>query len=123
MTEKQTLYEASTIEAELYQHFTEEGYKTCFEHPEDNPAGVYLVIEKIGETSENHLFTATFAVQVYADTLANAAREAFRLMPAIKRLGNRKGIAATDVTNCYNWTDTETKEYRYQLLVDVVYYG
>lgn len=91
------------------------------ERPADPPEE-YYVVELTSSGERNHIQTAMIAVQsVSCLSLLRAAqmnREAVRAMRDI--------TAETDISRCqlnsaYNYTDTETKQYRYQAVFDFVY--
>lgn len=97
------------------------------EKPTNNPKE-YVVIEKTGTDNENHIYSAMFAVQSYAKSMYEASSLNEKVKEAM--IGNgfsSYGITAhTDISKCrlnsdYNFTDTTTKEYRYQAVFEVWY--
>lgn len=97
------------------------------EKPDDNTKN-YVLIEKTGSGRVNHINDATFAVQSYGLTLYEAA--ALSEEVKIAMIGNGRtewGITSEeDISRCelnseYNFTDTETKEYRYQAIYDIYF--
>lgn len=91
------------------------------EVPEDRPAR-YVVLEKTGSARINRVDHATFAVQSVAPTLYEAAA----LNEAVKAVMNRLPYLADCVfrsalNSDYNFSDTETKERRYQAVYDITY--
>lgn len=92
-----------------------------FQVPEDPPAE-YVVIQKTGSGIDNHIHSATFAIQSYAKTLFRAAaiNEVVKeLMDNIIELGE---IAASTLNSDYNFTDTRTKVPRYQAVYNIIHY-
>ena len=91
------------------------------ERPEEKPQGMYIIIDKTGSKLVNHLPTATIAVQSYAPTLYEAAQ----LNEAVKAilLGSvtEDNISAVRLQTDYNYTDTATKQPRYQAVFDFYY--
>lgn len=96
--------------------------------PTDQGITEFVLVEKTGSSRENFINRATFAIQSYSDTLYGATS----LNEAVKEamLGDGTttfGIAySCDVAKCslnsdYNYTDTTTKQYRYQAVFDLVY--
>lgn len=82
----------------------------------------FVLIEKIGGGEQDYINLATLAIQSYADSLANAA-----LLNEIVKGKMRDIIELNDISSCkldtdYNWTDTDTKRYRYQAVYNFVYY-
>ena len=86
------------------------------------PPQKYIIIEKLGSSEKNRVSSATFAVQSYGESLYEAAK----LNHAVKT-AMRDAVTLDDVISCklnsdYNYTDEETKRYRYQAVFDIVYY-
>lgn len=82
----------------------------------------FILLEKIGSSESNGISSATFAVQSYAKSLYEAAK----LNHAVKR-AMRDAVVLDDVISCklnsdYNYTDEETKRYRYQAVFDIRFY-
>lgn len=82
----------------------------------------YVVFEKTSSEKTNHLPTATFAFQSYADSLYNAAELNERVKTAVESLIELDEIRGLALNSDYNFTDTTTKEYRYQAVYDIRYY-
>lgn len=91
------------------------------EVPEERPE-TYVVLEKTGSQRLNRLDTATFAAQSIAPTLYEAAE----LNEAVKAVFDQLPYTAEAVFRAalnsdYNFTDTETKERRYQAVYEITY--
>lgn len=91
------------------------------EEPEER-CGEYVLIEKVGSSENDRIQSATVAVQSYAESLYKSAV----LNDTVKR-AMRDIIVLDSVSRCrlnsdYNFTDTETKRYRYQAVFDLTYY-
>ena len=97
----------------------------------EKPTGTieeYVVIEKTSSSRENYINTAMFAIQSYSDTMYNAALLNEEVKNAMIGDGvDELGItAATNISKCslnsdYNFTDQQTKSYRYQAVFDLVF--
>lgn len=93
------------------------------EVPEKPPAS-FMLVEKVGSSGSRYLPQAAMAVQSYAKTHAQTAA----LNCAVKRaMLSDDFLRLTDIVNCtctsdYNFTDTQTKRYRYQALFLIRYY-
>lgn len=91
------------------------------EEPEEKPIQ-YVLIEKTGSGKSNYIKRAMVAIQSYgaslyeAATLNEAVKEA---MDNIIRLGE---VSSCELNSDYNFTDPETKRYRYQAVFDLVHY-
>lgn len=82
----------------------------------------YVLIEKVGSSENDRIQSATVAVQSYAECLYKSAV----LNDTVKR-AMRDIIVLDSVSRCrlnsdYDFTDTETKRYRYQAVFDLTYY-
>ena len=91
------------------------------EAPEHKP-GTYVLIEKTGSRRRNRIDTATVAIQSIAPTLYGAAflnesvKGALALLPDEER-----DVFRAEPDSDYNFTDTETKERRYQAVYHITY--
>ena len=84
--------------------------------------GGYVVFEKTSGGKSNHLPSATFAFQSYGESLYQAAELNERVKYAVESLIELDEIRGLDLNSDYNFTDTATKEYRYQAVYDIRYY-
>lgn len=92
------------------------------EIPKDYPSNFY-VIEKTGGAQVNHIKSATVAIKSYADSLYDAMSMNEELKEVM--LGTIPGypeIASVRLNSDYNFTDTTTKQYRYQAVFDIKHY-
>ena len=89
--------------------------------PADPPEN-YVVIERTGGSETEHIRSATIAVQSYGPRKTAAAElheQVLRLLPDI---ADGIKVSACDLNAEYDYTDTQTKRYRYQAVFDLVYY-
>lgn len=84
--------------------------------------GKYIIFEKTGSSKANQLVSATFAFQSYADSMYEAAQLNKDLISYVESLIKLPSIAKVKLSSDYNFTDTETKKYRYQAVFDINYY-
>ena len=84
--------------------------------------GIYVVFEKISSSKSNHLPSATFAFQSYANSLYKAAELNERVKQAVENMIELDKIRSIKLNSDYNFTDKTTKEYRYQAVFDIKYY-
>lgn len=82
----------------------------------------YVLFEKIGSSKSNHLLSSTFAFQSYAPSMYEAAKLNEELKEVVERLIELNEISDVSLNSDYNFTDTETKEYRYQAVFDINHY-
>ena len=91
------------------------------EEPEEIPQK-YVILEKVGGGKSNGLKTATMAIQSYGSSLADAAMLNEELKEAMEDIDDQNPISRAELNSDYNFTDTETKRYRYQAVYDFIYY-
>lgn len=84
--------------------------------------GSYVVFEKTSSSKNHHLPSATIAFQSYADTLYNAVVLNEKVKTVVENLIELDEIRGLTLNSDYNFTDTTTKEYRYQAVYDIRYY-
>ena len=82
----------------------------------------YVIIEKTGGGYSDGIKSATIAIQSYAKSLADACllNEAVKI--ALEDIDTQDPITKAELNSDYNFTDTETKRYRYQAVYDFLYY-
>ena len=92
------------------------------ERPID-PPDEYYIVERTSSSEINHIQSSMVAVQSISGTsLLRAAEmsEAVRkVMPLIVRY--YEDVCSCKLNSMYNFTDTSTKQYRYQAVYDVCY--
>ena len=88
---------------------------------EENLPAKYVIIEKTGSREEDNIYSATFAVQSYADSLYEAAALNELIIGFMEALPDERDIFACELNSDYNFTDTTFRKYRYQAVFDIVY--
>lgn len=91
------------------------------EKPTDKPKR-YVVLDKIGSSKENHLLSSAIAFQSYAESKYEAARLNEEVKEVVENMIELDEIAGVTLNSDYNFTDTTTKEYRYQAVFDINHY-
>lgn len=92
-----------------------------FEHQE-NLSKRYVLLEKTGSSRENFLNSSTIAIQSYAESMFEAAKLNEEIKNLMYNLINVAEVSKVSLNSDYNYTDTETKEYRYQAVFDIYHY-
>jgi len=92
-----------------------------FEHQKNLPKR-YIILEKIGGSKENFLNSSTIAIQSYAESLYEAAKLNEKVKQLMNDLIKVEEISKVKLNSDYNFTDTETRKYRYQAVFDINYY-
>lgn len=91
------------------------------ESPDPKPER-YVLIEKTGSGRDNWLTSSTIAVQSYAPSLYEAALLNDAVKTAMDDLVALNEIGKSKLNSDYNYTDTATKQYRYQAVYDINHY-
>ena len=88
----------------------------------ENPPERFVLLEKTGSGVENHIYSATIAVQSWAETLFDAAALNEQVKEAMDGIARLPEVCRCQLNSDYNFTDTATKRYRYQAVFDLVHY-
>lgn len=91
------------------------------EIPENAPKK-FVLIEKTGSSMDEFIYRSTFAIQSYDKSMFLACSLNETIKEKMLNI-----IQLDEITNCrlnsdYNYTDTVTKQYRYQAVFDLVHY-
>lgn len=97
------------------------GLPAYWEKPEEMPEE-FLIVEKTGGSKTEHISTATIAVQSYAGSMYRAAELNEAVKHAMEHLIELDGVTRVELNSDYNFTDTTTKQYRYQAVFDITHY-
>lgn len=82
----------------------------------------FVLIERIAGGKSEQIHTASLALQSYSrKSLYEAASLDEQVRDAMDDFDSLENIGAVRLSSNYNFTDTETKFYRYQAVYDVVY--
>ena len=89
----------------------------------EKPKGAkeYVLIDRTGGSEKNKIKSATLAIQSYSETLHAAMLLNERVKAAMEKMVSLDDISKVELNTDYNFTDPETKEYRYQAIYDLVY--
>lgn len=91
------------------------------EVPETQPA-MYILIEKTGSSTENRITTSTIAIRSVAPSLLEAAALNEGVKEVMDRSLELDDIAACKLNSDYNFTDSTSKQYRYQAVFQITHY-
>lgn len=86
-----------------------------------NPTPPFVVIEKVGSSFENRVDTATLAFQSYGASMEEAAKLNEKVKAVVESMTELGSISKCYLNSDYNFTDTSTKQYRYQALYVITY--
>lgn len=102
-------------------------YPVYMERPTDLP-DQYYIVEKTGSRMENHIKSATIVVQSIAQsmlsaiTMNEAAINAMLYDDPAPGLLSLPKVTSVKLNADYNFTNTASKQYRYQAVFDVTHY-
>lgn len=91
------------------------------EEPINKPAS-YVLIERTGSSESDLIETTTLAFQSYGASLYDAAVLNMAVKARIKQAVELPSVSAVYINSDYNFTDTETKRYRYQCVAVVTHF-
>ena len=97
------------------------GIKAYMERPANKPSS-YVLIEKTGGGEDNHIKHSTLAIQSIGKTLYDAASLNESIKDFMRGAISLNEVAKVEINSDYNYTDTSTKEYRYQAVFDLTHY-
>ncbi len=82
----------------------------------------FVVIEKTGSGKENHLCTATIAIQSYAPTLYDAACLNEFVKELMENITELDDVTKSQLNSDYVFNKVSTKQPRYQAVFDLTHY-
>ena len=90
------------------------------ERPQDPPES-YVIIERVGGYESNFVSQATIAIKSIAPTLFRAASLDHDVVTAMRDFTEVTNVSSCSLNADTNFTDTATKEYRYQSTYIITY--
>ena len=91
-------------------------------NPADDPAK-FLIVQKTGSSLRNHLWTANIAIQSYAGSIMEASYLDQKAINAMLGMISEPEICRVELNSDYEYTDTDTKQPRYQAVFVVTHYS
>lgn len=91
------------------------------EEPINKPSS-YVLIERTGSSESDLIESTTLALQSYGASLYDAAALNMAVKARIKQAVELPSVSAVYINSDYNFTDTETKRYRYQCVAVVTHF-
>ena len=106
----------------LLDYLTEnlEGIYVGMEAPEQLTD--YVLIDQTGSAKTNHITTTTVAIQSYGASLYEAMLLNERVKDVMDGFLALNEVARVQLDTDYNFTDTETKQYRWQAVYQITHY-
>lgn len=82
----------------------------------------YVIIDQTGSSFSNRIKTTTFAIQSYGATLYDAMVLNDSVHEAMDRFTEHPSVAGVHLETDYNFTNTVTKQYRWQAVYQITHY-
>ena len=82
----------------------------------------YVLIDQTGSSRTNHITTTTLALQSYGSTLYNAMLLNNDVAEAMEEFAELGEVTHVELQTDYNFTDTTTKQYRWQAVYQITHY-
>lgn len=90
------------------------------EAPEDITG--YVLLDQTGSSNSNHITTTTFAIQSYGASLYEAILLNEKVKAAMVGFAEEPEISSVRLETDYNFTNTATKQYRWQAVYQITHY-
>ena len=82
----------------------------------------FILLDQTGTSTTNHITTTTIAIQSYGATLWNAMQLNEKVKDAMQQFVWQDNVARVELETDYNFTNTETKQYRWQAVFQITHY-
>lgn len=82
----------------------------------------YVLIDQTGSSRTNHIITTTFAIQSYGATLYQAMLLNDEIKDAMVGFAELNEVTSVVLETDYNFTNTATKQYRWQAVYLITHY-
>lgn len=82
----------------------------------------YVLIDQTGSSRTNHIITTTFAIQSYGSSLYNAMLLNEDVKSVMVGFADLDEITRVELETDYNFTNTATKQYRWQAVYLITHY-
>jgi len=82
----------------------------------------YVLIDQTGSSRTNHIITTTFAIQSFGGSLYEAMLLNESVKAAMVGFAELDDITRVELDTDYNYSDTETKQYRWQAVYSITHY-
>jgi hypothetical protein len=110
------------IEKIVQDYLTEKLSVQVLTEEPDKPPKSYVLIEKTGSGRKNFIENATLAIKSYDTSMYKTAVLNEMVKKAMEDIIEIDAVSRCELNTDYNYTDTETKRYRYQAVFDIVYH-
>lgn len=110
-----------TIEEIVCNYLSSKLNCTVLPEKPQRPFGRMVFVERSGGTGK-FIKSSTIAIQSYEESLYKTAKLNDDVIEAMFGIVENDQVCSVTLNQNYNYTDTTTKEYRYQAVFEVVHY-
>lgn len=110
------------IEKKLIQYLQDSLNVPVFLEIPANTSGLFVVVERTGGSGSSRLFNSTIAIQSYGPKLSDAAELNQEVIQAMELFPEDDDITEVSLNSFYNFTNTNTKQRRYQAVFNITHY-
>lgn len=110
------------IEVLMLNHLAEKLDVPVYAEVPEKPPKQFVVIRKGDERREDFLRCATMLARSYGGNLLEAMELSQRVLEAMDSFPENPKVSGSYCTGEYNFTDEETRRYRYQAVFDIFYF-
>lgn len=110
------------IEKTIIQYLNTVQTIPVFAEVPNTPPNKFIVVEKTSGGMNNHLCNSTVAVQCYGASLFDAAELNETIKGHMFTMVSLPGVSAVVLNSDYNFTDEESKRYRYQAVFNIAHF-
>lgn len=82
----------------------------------------YVLLDQTGSSRNDHIVTTTIAVQSYAPSLYEAMVLNESVKEAMEGFAQLANVTRVELDTDYNFTNTTTKQYRWQAVYNITHY-
>lgn len=111
------------IEKILLEYLSEHLDVSVYLEKPPNPPKKMVLVEKTGSDRTNRIDGATIALQSYGGSLVDTIELNEQVKAVMDNIIELDSIGGCDFSTDYNFTDTQTKQHRYQAVYFITYYG
>lgn len=111
------------MEEKILNFLKDRGFTCYMEEPVKKPSE-YVLVEKTGSSDAGDgLYSSLYAFRSYSTSMYKASRLDDKVKAAVFGMPqNIPGITDATLNSDYNYTDTETKRYRYQAVFEITHF-
>lgn len=110
------------IEKTIIEYLNDTLDVSAYMEKPEGASGQYVIVQKTSGRMRNHIYSSTFAIQSYADTLLESAELNNQVISAMLEAVALDDIGSVRLNSNYNFTNATQKQHRYQAVFDVVHY-